>query len=377
MNRTRLIIATSLALLAGALPCQYAFAQSSEVKAALGSVQAKSVASVETVESLQSAIVSILDLTSAELTDVLSDAKLGAVIAGSDAGLVASAQSLEKQLTMYQSYSDFLRARVLHANQTVDLLKASAADLGAWRKKVYDPSVRQAFNAVLVLQGNEVLLTAQRRFEKVSADVKKLQLSKGVAANALLPLLQDAQKHLAAAIKYQSDARSLFADEQEQLDALTYDAVPGAPVAIALSRSGAGDFACLPVADAKSRDCQLAFQRNEGGYYLLKAVDGTPLDYAPTEISKVSGKVIRLNQVFPGDLLVGIVFIDSINKAQVFSLAPEPVKPADAVGTASVTDTLVVQPTVQSLIKQELDEINKAYQQDFFVMSKLAAKLLK
>lgn len=375
-KRITTFIAT-FALLAGVFPSQYALAQSPEIKAARSSVLSTTAAPVETVEKSQKAIMSVLDLTATELADLLSDPKLGAVIGGSDAGLASSARDLKKRLTMYQNYVGALRRQVLHAGQSVKMLGLVAADLNLWRERVYNPAIRQAFNVVLVAQGNDVLLTALRRLERVTSDVKKLQISHGTAANPLLPPFEKAKDHLASATKYQDEARALFVSESEEFSAISYGSIPGGPSEVVLSRGSEGDFACLPQAVAtRTARCQIAFKLAQGGYYLLQSADGTVPAYAPSDVSKVSGLLILIEPIFVGDLVVGLMFIDSVNVAQPKEAEPD-VEVDEIEGAASALDTIVpAAPTVQSLIKLELDEINKAYQQGFFVMSKLAKKLL-
>jgi hypothetical protein len=369
-------VIVGLALLLGVFPFNTTLAQSSAVKAALGSVQSKSSAPIETIESTRETLISILDLTTAEIKDVTSEDKLGLVVAGEDALLASAARVVSQQLTMYAGYIEILRGRILQEEQTLITLRSIATDFKIWRERVYEPAVRQAFSALLVLQGNEVLLTTQRRYEKVASDVKKLQLSRGISANVLLPYLEDAQKRIVNAGKYQDEARSLFSDDEAAFEKTSYTGVPGGPVALVLERGSQGDFSCLTSAASSNRGCQLVFRRAEGGYYSLKSFDGSPIVYEPSDISRITGTVIHAGLALPGDELIGIIYIKSVNVAPAKAGEEVEVKIADVpLLSANVADNLLPAVTVQSLIKKVIAEINTVYQKDFLVMAKLAKKI--
>lgn len=365
-----------LMLLLGVLSFNTTVAQSPAVKAALGSVQTKVAAPIETIQSTRDALVSILDLTLAEIKDVSEQDKLGAVVTGEDALLASSARVISGQLAMYAGYIEILRGRILQEGQTLTTLRSIASDFKVWREKVYEPAVRQAFNSLLVSQGNEILLTAQHRYEKVAGDVKKLQLSRGVSANVLLPYLEDAQKRIMSAGTYQNEAHSLFVDDQAAFVKSSYAGIPGGPVAIHLERGARGDFSCLTNATPSNRGCQLVFRRAEGGYYILKSFDGSPIVYGPSDISRISGVAIYVGLALAGDPVVGIVYVESVNVADDEKSEATEVKVADApLLSANASESLLPTATVQSLIKKVIAEINAAYQKDFLVMAKLAKKI--
>lgn len=373
MKSNRIILSLIATLLLGAFPVSVVFAQAPDVQAARTRAEktvekAAGVQAPETVEATRAAIDSILDLTTAELQDVMSDAKLGSVTEQDDAGLASIARQLQQRLIMYSTYVDFLRTQVNAATQTIDSLKAIAATFKKWREQAYDPAIRQAFDAVLLSQSNGVLLTAQRRFEKVNGDVKKLQNSRGIAANALVALLEDARQKLVNAADEQNTARQILTENQKTWNSLVYEGVIGAPQVITLKRGPDGDFACAPGAAPKT--CPLIFQYTRGGYYLLFTSSGDPATYAVSDLARVSGTALTFGEDRTTGL-IGVFFIETINGSAV------PVKTATDVETpftASATDAIASPPTVQSLIKKVLKNIDEAYK-DFFAMVPLARKL--
>jgi hypothetical protein len=376
MKATRFTItALMLALLFGALPYQQASAQSSEVKAARQTAL-RVAANDDT--NVQAAILSILDLTKTELDDVLSEKKLGAVAAQADAALSADATELFNRLIMYREYVQLVRQQVLRLTAD-DSLKSIAAGLSAWRKEVYDPAIKQAFDAILVFQGSEVLATTNQRLARVNADIKRLQLTKGLAANQLLPLFESARGHVASATKYHDQARGVLTSNHDRFMRTSYEDVAGAPQPITLRRGTAGDFACLPGTMVnRSVKCEIVFKPMEGGFFVLKNAAGEPAVLAVSDVAQVSGKALVLRPRFPGDEVIGLVFIDVLNAAQPLPhleeqtlLAPQ----EQTLGLASVLDSVLTPPSVQSLIKQAIDEVGLAYK-DFFAMSKKAQQLI-
>ena len=372
-----------MALLLGAFPVSTVFAQSPNVQAARASAlqtvekavpTTKDAAPLETVETKQSALLSILDLTTTEISDINGPDKLGTVVGEGDAGLAASAGTLRQRLSMYGTYVAIVRAQVAADGQSLESLKEEAVSFKAWRENVYDPAIHQAFDVLLVSQGNGVLLTAQHRLDKVSVDVQKLQAIRGMAASGLQALFDDAKKHIKSAADFENVARELLVANQRTFESLIYGDVVGGPRAVTLQRGSAGDFSCLPAAAGER--CQFAFKRSAGGYYRLVNGNGAPIAYAISDISAVSGTLMTLSPSGSTDV-VGVFFIDSFN----VGARPQASTAQDTPVTASAFDTLIsavpasVSPTVQTLTKKILAEINAAYK-DFFAMSALAKKLL-
>lgn len=362
-----------LTLLIGALSISSAAAQSPEVKAARETVE-RVAAPEETIESRQQALVSILDLTAAEIADVTGEKKLGAVIKHADAVLAGSALQVRLTLLQYQSYVQLVRAQVSKDGQTIEALKEIAAGFKDWREQVYGPVVRHALDTILVAQGAEIIATAQRRLERVSSDVKKIQTIKKAAANELITLFESARDHVAAATRHHEQSRDLLTGEYEDFLALLVAQLPGGPETGMLRRGATGDFVCSPTAAVgKSSACEIAFKRSLGGHIVLKNADGTPFVYAAGDLAQVSGTLLILSPLFADDVIVGTFFVTAVNRIE---LPPTPAAfstPAEF--EAAVLETVIKKQSIQALTKHVLDEIQLAYK-DFFAMSKKAQQLL-
>ncbi len=373
-----------LALLVGALPYQYASAQSPAVQAARESVEkntesgAVSAPQTDAVDAARTTILSVLDLTAAELEDTLGSKKLGALLLQDDVGLATIAQELADKLVMYRAYVQLVRGQVSRPGISSDALKAIAGGLKEWREQVYDPAMRQAFDALLVTQGASVLTTTQQRLERVNADLKKIQAAIGAEANVLVPMLESARKSVATAMSYHEEARQLLLTNEIQFLTEKPTTTVGVPRPAMLSRGDMGDFFCVS-AGTRSSECQLAYRLRNGAQYALKTKTGLPIVLTPGDISSIEGSLIILSPLLPGDEVVGVFFVYSTNSA-VSSVENKKAEGAPLSFEASSIDAigapvLETPETVQSLIKKEIDQISQAYK-TFFSMSKSAKRLM-
>jgi hypothetical protein len=379
-----------LALLIGAfiVPGSSVYAQSTELKAALKAV-ARSVdeaadqlpkkdaevkrESEDAADARRTAIGSILDLTAAEIDDLLDDKKLQAVIDKSDISLSAAATELRTRLMMYRGYVGLVRAQLASGIRTAEEIKAIAAGLKEWREEVYEPVVRQAMNSVLVSQSAAVIETSNRRLDKVSLDVRKVQSTKGAASTAtiasLLSSFEAARGHIASAGKYHEAARTLLIKEHEELFKRAVNLASN-PRTVILARGSLGDFVCMPgTSPSRAASCPLAYKRSIGGFYELRTSDGEGIFRPASELAQIKGLAFELQPLFATDEIVGIVYVQSVNRVgeDIFMpiLRAENADPL----SASASDALRETPTVSSLVRQSIEAVNRAYK-EFFAMSK-------
>jgi len=388
MSTKRITVSViTLALLIGALPYHYAGAQSPEVQMAREKVEksfgkaedaklSKQIMPAETIESRRKTLLSILDLTTAEIDDTLGEKKLASLIIMEDVGISTVAEQLSARLVILRGYAELVRMQVVREDVDMNELKEIALGFKNWREDAYSPTVRQAFDALLVVQGGDVLKTTRGRLERVNADVKKLQAAVGAEANVLVSMLETARKNVSAATGYQDDARSLLITDQQSILFGMGKVKDGAPKQSSFSRGRDGDFMCLPGSNQRSSDCQVVFKMHSGAVYALRTLTGSPLSFSTGDISSVAGSLVIVQPSFPVDSLQGLLFVDVLNPAEIKKSAQ--IDFSDEL--ASVSDSLEVlvstpTQTVQSLIKKEIDEINQAYK-TFFSMSKLAKKLI-
>lgn len=353
-----------LTLLLGALSVVAVQAQSPEVKAARETVEKAQQSAEESVEARQKALSKILDLTDAEIADILGEKKLGAALTTADAGLTAAAKDLRARLIMYREYVSLTRAELMLPRQTSDSLKEIAAEFKDWREQEYQPIVRQALDAILLTHGTEVISIAQRRLDRVSADIKKLPLDKQHIVKALLPHFESAREHVVAAGARYQEARTLFRDTQVYLHARAL----GTLQSVILARGSAGDFVCLPGKEPLSGGaCPLAFKRATGGYYALKTPAGEPFVAAIGDVARVEGVLVTVASI--ADSVTGALFVERVNAT---SGASE-LETSSLLEVADENDA--EKKSVQHLMKQILDDAEQAYK-DFFSMSKKAQQLL-
>lgn len=386
MVRMKIVSALTTALLAGALPVLQVAAQSPEVQAARDQVE-RSTGQLSTpqaptpaeIAARKATLVDILDLTKAELADLMSEQKLGSVSISDNPALVALAAELFPRLRLSQQYVQLIAEQTERVDIDADELVQIAADFKTWREEVYDPLVKQVFSVLLVNQGAGVLATAQRRLERVTTDVKRLQLTLGAEANVLLGYVGDAKEHLTDAAKYHQRAYELVFSNQAAVFSADESDVPGASRVAHFDRGVNGSFDCFARDRQRSTACDIVFKSATGGYYLLLTEQGLTLNYALSDIYRVTGRLVTLNPLFGTDQVRGVMLITEINPADpqaAAERAAHPVVTKPVVPTlASVADTLISAPTVQSLIRQELEAISQAYK-NFIALSRQAKKLL-
>ena len=85
-------------------------------------------------------------------------------------------------------------------------IKELATQFKDWRKIVYHPSLQKIINFLLIFEGRDVLQTAEKRFNNVTIDFKKVSGLEVIKNSPLSDLLAEASKSLDEAKKLQSAA---------------------------------------------------------------------------------------------------------------------------------------------------------------------------
>lgn len=360
---------TVLALITGALIPFIATAQSPQVKMtreALTGSTAK-VSAPEKTEDKVKIFSDALTLTLAEIDDALSEKKLGALIDRSDIELVSAANALKKQLTAYRVYVALIQDEV-RRGITAEELKEVAAQFKDWREAFYVPVVRQAFNLLLVAQGADVLLVAQRRFERVAADVAKVQLTAGSAlAGQFIALLDAAKADILSAQSLYERAYGI-AQEDQMLIVRSEQEVLGIGIRSQkrVARGPDGDFICSPLVSGKINHCAIAFKSSEGDILAVVDEQGDEIVAAPGDVAQISGMEIRVPKTL-ARRIDGFLIAQGLNSVRADEQSSGP-------SAAAVRALRGKDESVTRVIEQELAAIRRAYQ-SFFSMSALATKL--
>lgn len=79
---------------------------------------------------------------------------------------------------------------------TLEEVKDLAKDLKEWRESTYTPELDKIINMVLIFESENFLKITQSRFDKVSADIKKLDKQKMIRTDSLKNYLSQIDKHL-------------------------------------------------------------------------------------------------------------------------------------------------------------------------------------
>ncbi len=368
-------IACVAVAVAAVLPFNAVLAQSPSVQAARDTVQKKDAVAANDFTSRLSTAVSIVDLTSAEATDTIS--KLDPLTQSTDPVVAHAATTLLPLVRGYHAYSTLLQTQLRRPTLSDEQLSLIAGSLGEWRKTIYEPGMRQALNVILLAQGDDVLRTAERRFEKVKADVITLQRLFGAKANVLVADLDLAKRHIAHAQDSFEAGHEVFVSDQDAFMLHSTTGVVGTLTDATFARGTDGDFTCvLQPTKENPTACVSAFKTGSGLYYLLVNTSGIALSQASmADVYRVSGAMVTIKPIFTGDALVGVLFVNEINRAQ-----PKPVSnnqtDSDS-ATANILDNIlsaVPAKTMQAYISDEIAYIGKAYQQ-FLAMSKIAKAL--
>jgi len=293
------------------------------------------------------------------------------IIKRSDASLATFAKTLQRQLVLYREYIKIIRARVDQSGVTDEEIRGIAGEHKEWREEVYAPTVRQAFGVVLVSQGNEVLLTGQRRLERVASDVSKLQAGLGSSASKLIPLLDSAKKDISIATNYHLQARETTQQDQKNFETKTYETAVGVPEQVVLRRGLDGDFFCINGVPFFGGRCALTFRRSNGRIYSIVNEDGSPAMYAVGDVYQVGGVLIDSSITGEMGSPSGVILMNSINLADKKEVSRSAMKAP----LATALEIITAPETVQSLIEKEVEAIQRAYK-TFFVMSTTAKKLM-
>lgn len=360
-----------------------ALAQSPDVQAARDAVKnqiekvtppsAKTVAvPADTLESRIAAARSITDLAIAETKDALSEKKLAALALSPDSYLASVSKALIPRIRAYQAYAQLVRDQLSREGLSEDELKQIAASLIQWHESVYGPGMRQTLNLSLVDQGGDALRTANKRFERVLADVAVLQRLMGEEAQQLISMLESARDYLIDAQDFYEWARDLFIDDQKEFLKNESSKAPGALVKTTFERGDQGNFVCAPKEGVKS--CVLAFKNSDGKLYLLIDLASTINSKEIDDVYRVTGSAVSLAPAFERDLFIGALFVEHVNLAA--SSAEQNTISID--GTANLLSAMptirTASPNVSTLIKGEIESIKKMYQQ-LLEMVTLAKKL--
>lgn len=373
-------ISLSLLLMGGIVAPLSAFAQSGAIKAAREQIERsteKIAAPVPTEEQLRDenkkTLLSVIDLTVAELDEALSDEKLGDVITRGDANIVLVAGDLSSRLSVYREY--MLLVRSLAEAEEIDRagVQEIAAALKAWREKVYEPALRQVFDVVLLVQGADVLQTAARRFSRVSIDVKRVYAQRPAIAPQLMSLLDSAREHMTKAARYHEQAKELFFLNHKQLIERRLSGVIGAPSYRELVPSETTRFTCL--APSTQSRCEITFSFGTG-HYLLRTSLGKTIHTEPGIIRRIRGTLMQLPRTDATGARA-VLFTDQIDAEEASLEGPSNDTVLGYLGRpsqgASASAIFTSAPTVKSLVRSIVEEITLAYK-DFAAMSRLVSR---
>lgn len=110
-----------------------------------------------------------------------------------------SLKQIGNWMSYYQTVSDTLN----NQEMTAAALKELARQFKNWRQAAYHPSLQKIINTLLVLEGQNVLKTANNRLNSIAADLKKVGTLEIIKESPLPSLINNAQRSLAEAKKLQ------------------------------------------------------------------------------------------------------------------------------------------------------------------------------
>ncbi len=326
------------------------------------------------------AAVSIVNLTSAEAKDAVSKLTL---LESGDPQFISSINALLLWVRGFEHYADLVSAQLARPSIGEEQLQQIAGSFKQLRENIYDPTMHQVFDALLLAQGQEIFATALHRLEKVGSDVSYLQGSNGVQANILLPHLEVARKQVERARIAYNSAYELFVDNQELLRDLLNAPEVSFMKSVTLTGGVDGDFTCIPqVFASAATKCLPVFKTQNGLYYLLITSDGKPLKYSAHDVYRVQGQLVFLDPIFRDETIAGTLFVDSLNLLKPADPTDDQSQPTSTAGIPSGASVLEAvlgkQPTktVQFYVTAEVNAIKLAYN-EFFLVIKLSKQLPK
>jgi hypothetical protein len=227
--RRIIFIFTSAALVAA--PFSFAMAQSQELQSALQDVSntvgkiseptaSTTPAQAQELSARKTALISVYTFTLVEVVDLKK--KVQGIKNDSGAELWDIHNNFLATLDGFAKDINDLKLAAATSNSISDV-KTMATDFKSWRETIYNPTVQQLLDLLLLAQGRKVLNTADGRFAKVATDVKRIQLAIPVGSAKL-------QAYLTLAGKNIREAKALYEKGQAQF----VDAIQ-ASVASALS----------------------------------------------------------------------------------------------------------------------------------------------
>ena len=102
--------------------------------------------------------------------------------------------------------------QVLENNEpiTLDIIKQLAQDFKEWRQSNYLPFANQIVDFLLINQEKKAISIAQKRFQKISIDIHKLQKADLEGISVLIVMLNKANDSIGESIRINQEAELLF-----------------------------------------------------------------------------------------------------------------------------------------------------------------------
>lgn len=144
----------------------------------------------------------ILNLSAAELSDLTN--KL-IKVDNLDDGYLELRDQFLKDLGNQSNYYETIGGQ-LEGNINLVKIKQLAVQFKDWRNVVYHPILQKIVNFLLIFQGRDVLAIAQKRFNNIEADLKKVSDLEIIKNSPLNNWLDEADQHLQQATDLQKAA---------------------------------------------------------------------------------------------------------------------------------------------------------------------------
>ncbi len=106
--------------------------------------------------------------------------------------------NLVSDLANFSGHYQLTIDKINDASSTITLeeIKKTARGLKDWQENIYSPEIDRAINASLILRADDFFNTTQSRFDKISADIKKLERQRFIKTNLSKRYLSDISRHL-------------------------------------------------------------------------------------------------------------------------------------------------------------------------------------
>lgn len=121
-------------------------------------------------------------------------------------------EELLNNLTNFEDYSKDNIDRINSTSTpiTIEDIKDLAKDLKDWRENKYTPELNRTSNMILIFESANFLKITQSRFDKISADIKKLDKQGMIKTSALKTYSIQIDKHLKNIRILNDSAKKLF-----------------------------------------------------------------------------------------------------------------------------------------------------------------------